>query len=70
MNTLPSTYKSAKPAITSYLAHLAGEEGVEKIHFFLAQCTVKSYPILKSFGNVIRYSKKVAWVLSWKAEIT
>jgi len=60
VNTLPSTYKSAEPAITSYLAHLAEEEGVEKIHFLLVQCTAKSCPILKSFGNVIRYSKKVA----------
>ena len=36
MNTLPSTYNSAEPAITSYLAHLVGEEKVDKIHFLLA----------------------------------
>jgi len=39
INTPPSIGKSAKPAITSHLAHLAREGAVEQICFLLAQCT-------------------------------
>jgi len=54
MNTLSPAGESTKPAITSYLAHLAREGGVEQIHFLLAQHVVESCPILKSLRNIAR----------------
>jgi len=54
MNTLSLIGKSAKLAITSYLACLVREEGVEQIHFLLAQHATESCPISKSLGYIIR----------------
>ena len=54
MNILPSVGKLAKLAITSYLAHLAKEEGVEKIHFLLVQYVVESYSISKNLENITK----------------
>jgi len=54
MNTLPSAGKLAKLAITSYLAHLAREERVEKIHFLLVQHIVESCSIPKNLGNIAK----------------
>ena len=54
MNILPSVGKLAKLAITSYLAHLAKEEGVEKIHFLLVQYVVESYSISKNLENIAK----------------
>ena len=52
MDTLSSIDKLAEPAITSYLACLAREEGVEQICFLLAQCA--TCPIPKSLRDVTR----------------
>ena len=54
MNTLPLIGESAELAITSYLKYLAREEGVEQIHFLLAQHATESCPIPKSLRDVIR----------------
>jgi len=54
INTPPSIGKSAKPTITSHLAHLAREGAVEQICFLLAQCTTESCPIPKNLGNVTK----------------
>ena len=52
MDTLPPISKSAEPAITSYLAYLAKEGGLEKIHFLLGQYTINSCPIPKNLGDL------------------
>jgi len=54
MDTLSSIGESAEPAITSYLAYLAREERVEKIHFLLVQHATESCPIPKSLGDITR----------------
>jgi len=54
MDTLPFIDKSAKPAITSYLACLTREEGVEQICFLLLQHATESCPVPKSLGDVTR----------------
>jgi len=54
MDTPPPITESAEPAITSYLACLAREGGVEQICFLLAQYATESCPISKSLGNFTR----------------
>ena len=54
MDTSPLIGKSAKPAITSYLACLAKEEWIKQICFLLAQCATESCSIPKSLVDVIR----------------
>ena len=54
IDTLSSTDKSAKIAITSYLVHLTREEVVEQICFLLIQHIAESCTISKSFGDIIR----------------
>jgi len=44
----------AELTITSYLAYLAKEGGVEQIHFLLAQCTADSCPISKNLEDVTK----------------
>ena len=50
MNTPPPIAESVELAITSYLAYLAREGGVEQIHFLLVQHVAESCPISKSLG--------------------
>jgi len=54
MDTLSPIGKPAEPAITSYLACFAREEGVEQICFLLAQYITESCPIPKNLGDVTR----------------
>ena len=54
IDTSPPIGKSAKPAITSYLACLAREGRVEQICFLLAQYAIESCPIPKDLGDVTR----------------
>jgi len=74
MNTLSPICESAELAITSYLEYLAREEGVEQIHFFLAQHATESCPIPKSLRDVIRLPANIQkkWLESCfeKAKIT
>jgi len=54
IDTPPPIGKSAKPAITSYLACLARKGRVEQICFLLAQYAIESCPIPKDLGDVTR----------------
>jgi len=52
MDTLSPISKLAELAITSYLACLVREDGVEQIHFLLAQCVTESCPISKNLRDI------------------
>ena len=54
IDTLSSIGKSAKLAITSYLACLTREGKVEQIHFLLVQHAIESCPISKSLRDIAR----------------
>ena len=40
--------------IISYLAYLARKDGVEQIHFLLAQHAIESCPIPKNLGDITK----------------
>ena len=63
--------KSAEPAITSYLAYLAREGGVEQICFLLAQCTTESCLISKNLGDITRLPTNIQkkWLESCLEEL-
>ena len=54
IDTLPSTSKLTKLAITSYLACYARKRRVEQIYFLLAQYTAKSCLIPRHLGNAAK----------------